>query len=51
MLNEEKVMANLLANGEEQVETNMWYPDNEMSNNMAKDQAKFKNLMRSSSKN
>ena len=37
MLNEEKVMVNLLTKGEDRVETSMWYLDNEASNHMTKD--------------
>ena len=37
MLNEEKVMVNLLTKGEDRVETSMWYLDNEASNHMTED--------------
>ena len=44
MLNEEKVMESLLANGEDRAEMNMWLLYNEASNHMTKDKAKFKKL-------
>ena len=44
MLNEAKVMANLLTKGEDRVETNMWYLDNGVSNHMTGDRTKFKEL-------
>ena len=44
MLNEEKVLANLLTKGEDRVETNMWYFGNEASNHMIGDRTKFKEL-------
>ena len=44
ILNEEKVMANLLTKGEKRVETNMWYLDNKASNHMTRDRTKFKEL-------
>ena len=37
MLNEEKVMVNLITKGENQVETNMWFLDNGASNHMTGD--------------
>ena len=42
MLNKEKVMVILLADGEDQIETNIWYLDNVASNHMIGDRAKFK---------
>ena len=42
MLNEEMVMANLLANGEGQMETNMLYLDNGAGNHITGVRAKFK---------
>ncbi|XP_022927953.1 uncharacterized protein LOC111434803 [Cucurbita moschata] len=44
MLNEEKVMVNPSIDGEDQVETSMWYLDNGASNYMIGDRAKFKKL-------
>ena len=44
MLNEDKVMANPFTDREDQVETSMWYLDNEESNHMTGDRAKFKKL-------
>ena len=44
MLNEEKVMANPFIDGEDQVETSMWYLDNRASNHTTGDRAKFKEL-------
>ena len=44
MLNEEKVMANLLTKGEDRVETSIWYLDSGASNHMTGDQTKFKEL-------
>ena len=44
MLNEEKVMANLLTKGEDWVETTMWYLDNRANNYMTRDRTKFKEL-------
>ena len=37
MLNEEKVMVNILTKGEDRVQTNMWYLDNEASNHLTGD--------------
>ena len=44
MLNEEKVMVNILAHGKYQEETNMWYLDNEGNIDMTGGRAKFKEL-------
>ena len=44
ILKEEKVIANPFIDIEDQVETNMWYLDNGVSNHMTGDQAKFKEL-------
>ena len=44
ILNEEKIMANLLVEGEDQMKTNNWYLENGASNHMIKDRAKFKKL-------
>ena len=44
MLNEEKVMVNILTKGEDRVQTNMWYLDNEASNHLTGDWTKFKEL-------
>ena len=44
MLNEEKVISNPFKDGEDQVETSMWYQDNRASNYMTRDRAKFKEL-------
>ena len=44
MLNEEKVMANPFRDGEDQVETSMWYLDSRESNHMTGDREKFKEL-------
>ena len=44
MLNKEKVMANPFIDGEDQVETSMWYLDNGTSNHMTGDRTKFKEL-------
>ena len=44
MLNEEKVMANLLTKEEDRVEANMCYLDNEVSNHMTRDWTKLKEV-------
>ena len=44
MLNEGKVMKDLVTKGEDRVEINMWYLDNELNNHMTEDQIKFKEL-------
>ena len=44
MLNEDKVMVNLLVDGEDWEETNIWYMDNEARNHMTEDWVKFKEL-------
>ncbi|XP_047306189.1 uncharacterized protein LOC124909563 [Impatiens glandulifera] len=50
-LNEEKVMVNILANGDEYNHTNVWYLDNEASNHMKGHREKFNELNKKITRN